>query len=66
MHICITHMGHTCHSYVPVPTVLVIMLYECSHISMPLSLVFENSSLVYHHGFTGVVVIIKEQSLLTH
>ena len=24
MHICITHMEHTCHSYVPVPTVLVI------------------------------------------
>ena len=24
MHICITHMEHMCHSYVPVPTVLVI------------------------------------------
>ena len=25
MRICTTHMGHTCHSYVPVPTVLVII-----------------------------------------
>ena len=25
VHICITHIGHTCHSYVPVPTVLVII-----------------------------------------
>ena len=27
MHICIMHMGHTCHSYVPVPTILVITIY---------------------------------------
>ena len=27
MHICITHMGHTCHFYVPVPTVLVIIAH---------------------------------------
>ena len=26
MHICITHMGHTSHSYVQVPSVLVIMI----------------------------------------
>ena len=28
MHICITHMGLTCNSCVPVPTVLVIHLYR--------------------------------------
>ena len=30
VHICMTHMEHTCHSYVPVPTVLVIYIYTRS------------------------------------
>ena len=28
MHICIRHMEHTCHSYVPVPIVLVLVTFD--------------------------------------